>query len=354
MSMAELQVNDGAGERPDPTGPRVPPLAASSRPVDDRRAGDGGGAARARLSLVPLERAERRGGVDARCRRHRRADRWSLAGDRRDRTDGGRPRQAAPDQRPATAPPRSAKSSGSIPISPAWCAAASTSIIRAIRSAMRSRPSAGRRAGDFARFIVVTSNYHMPRALAEIAHQMPGVELVPFPVVTDKQRAEPWWRTVAAARLMISEYVKYVYRQAPHEPSSRCAAGRTGRAGRSPARQVGIVVAWQSVAPSSAMRRCRKPDCHARSGPVPVILRSICLQRPVLSESLRADHRGAADAGHAALGASSRSRGSGRAAISGCCGLSAARGSSFAAWRKFRRGRCWSPPSISRCGRRSR
>jgi uncharacterized SAM-binding protein YcdF (DUF218 family) len=63
----------------------------------------------------------------------------------------------------------------------------------------------------FRSIIVVTSNYHMPRALAEIAHQLPGVELVPYPVVTSKQRAEPWWRTVAAARLMIFEYVKYVY-----------------------------------------------------------------------------------------------------------------------------------------------
>lgn len=63
----------------------------------------------------------------------------------------------------------------------------------------------------FHSIIVVTSNYHMPRALAEIAHQMPGVVLVPYPVVTDKQRAEPWWRTVGTARLMASEYIKYVY-----------------------------------------------------------------------------------------------------------------------------------------------
>ena len=64
---------------------------------------------------------------------------------------------------------------------------------------------------NFRSIIVVTSNYHMPRALAEIAHQMPSVMLVPYPVVTDRQRAEPWWRTVAAARLMVSEYVKYVF-----------------------------------------------------------------------------------------------------------------------------------------------
>ena len=32
----------------------------------------------------------------------------------------------------------------------------------------------------FRSLIVVTSNYHMPRALAEIAHQLPDVALVPF------------------------------------------------------------------------------------------------------------------------------------------------------------------------------
>ena len=63
----------------------------------------------------------------------------------------------------------------------------------------------------FRSLIVVTSNYHMPRALAEIAHQLPDVALVPFPVVTDRQRAEPWWASGARARLMFSEYVKYIF-----------------------------------------------------------------------------------------------------------------------------------------------
>jgi uncharacterized SAM-binding protein YcdF (DUF218 family) len=64
---------------------------------------------------------------------------------------------------------------------------------------------------DFRSLIVVTSNYHMPRALAEIAHQLPGVALVAFPVVTDRQRAEPWWARAVTARLMFSEYVKYLF-----------------------------------------------------------------------------------------------------------------------------------------------
>jgi len=63
----------------------------------------------------------------------------------------------------------------------------------------------------FRSLIVVTSNYHMPRALAELAHQLPDARLLPFPVVTDRQRAEPWWTSGAAARLMFSEYVKYIF-----------------------------------------------------------------------------------------------------------------------------------------------
>jgi uncharacterized SAM-binding protein YcdF (DUF218 family) len=63
----------------------------------------------------------------------------------------------------------------------------------------------------FRSLIVVTSNYHMPRALAEITHQLPDVILVPFPVVTDRQRAEPWWGEATTARRMFSEYVKYVF-----------------------------------------------------------------------------------------------------------------------------------------------
>lgn len=68
-------------------------------------------------------------------------------------------------------------------------------------------------ARGFASLIVVTSNYHMPRTLAELARQLPETTLIPFPVVADKQRAERWWADPLAARLMISEYLKYMYAQ---------------------------------------------------------------------------------------------------------------------------------------------
>ena len=62
----------------------------------------------------------------------------------------------------------------------------------------------------FRSLIVVTSNYHMPRAIVELSHAMPDIELIPFVVVGDKWRDEPWWTSGAALRLLLSEYVKYV------------------------------------------------------------------------------------------------------------------------------------------------
>ncbi|WGD53666.1 YdcF family protein [Bradyrhizobium sp. CB1650] len=62
----------------------------------------------------------------------------------------------------------------------------------------------------FKSLIVVTSNYHMPRALVEFSHAMPETALIPFAVVGDKWREEPWWTSASTLRLLLSEYVKYI------------------------------------------------------------------------------------------------------------------------------------------------
>ena len=62
----------------------------------------------------------------------------------------------------------------------------------------------------FQSLIVVTSAYHMPRALAELSHQLPDVALIPFPVVSDQLRIEPWWSNGTTTRLVLSEYLKYL------------------------------------------------------------------------------------------------------------------------------------------------
>ena len=50
----------------------------------------------------------------------------------------------------------------------------------------------------------------MPRAIVELSHAMPDIQLIPFAVVGDKWRDEPWWTSGATLRLLLSEYVKYV------------------------------------------------------------------------------------------------------------------------------------------------
>ena len=83
------------------------------------------------------------------------------------------------------------------------------------RSAVNTRSNAAEtrrwaRERGFKSLIVVTSNYHMPRAIVELSHAMPDVELIPFSVVGDKWRDEPWWTSGATLRLLLSEYVKYI------------------------------------------------------------------------------------------------------------------------------------------------
>jgi uncharacterized SAM-binding protein YcdF (DUF218 family) len=83
------------------------------------------------------------------------------------------------------------------------------------RSAVNTRSNAAEtrrwaRERGFKSLIVVTSNYHMPRAIAEMSHAMPDVTLIPFAVVGDKWRDEPWWTSGTTFRLLLSEYAKYV------------------------------------------------------------------------------------------------------------------------------------------------
>jgi uncharacterized SAM-binding protein YcdF (DUF218 family) len=60
----------------------------------------------------------------------------------------------------------------------------------------------------FKSLIVVTSNYHMPRAMTELSHQLPDIVLIEFPVVSEQLKAG--WAHSATLRLLFTEYVKYV------------------------------------------------------------------------------------------------------------------------------------------------
>jgi uncharacterized SAM-binding protein YcdF (DUF218 family) len=64
---------------------------------------------------------------------------------------------------------------------------------------------------NFMSLIVVTSNWHMPRAIAEIGHQLPEVALIPYPVIPEKAKSEPWWQNLETVRLLFLEYLKYLF-----------------------------------------------------------------------------------------------------------------------------------------------
>lgn len=64
---------------------------------------------------------------------------------------------------------------------------------------------------NFNSLIVVTSNWHMPRAMAELSHQLPDTALIAYPVSSEKVRNEPWWSSLETTRFLFAEYLKYLF-----------------------------------------------------------------------------------------------------------------------------------------------
>ena len=64
----------------------------------------------------------------------------------------------------------------------------------------------------FSSLTIVTSDYHMPRAMLEARAVMrpPAVTLQTYAVPTQALKTRHWWRSPGAARLMVVEYSKYL------------------------------------------------------------------------------------------------------------------------------------------------
>ncbi len=62
----------------------------------------------------------------------------------------------------------------------------------------------------FARIIVVTDDYHMPRSIAELRVAMPDAQLIPYPVQTAIAKAGAWQTDPGKAARLGGEYVKYL------------------------------------------------------------------------------------------------------------------------------------------------
>ena len=107
---------------------------------------------------------------------------------------------------------------------------------QAVNTAGNAREAANWvRANKLRSIIVVTSNYHMPRAMAEIGEVLPGVDLQAYPVVADRARTAAWWTDTQHVRLIAWEYMKYLVvltrktllpRSGPNE--SRLASAQSG------------------------------------------------------------------------------------------------------------------------------
>lgn len=74
------------------------------------------------------------------------------------------------------------------------------------------------RSRHFRSLVVVTSTWHMPRALFELGRMLPDVELISYPVVTDRMQDAHWWSEPQTAKLLFKEYVKYLLAHAKIRP----------------------------------------------------------------------------------------------------------------------------------------
>jgi uncharacterized SAM-binding protein YcdF (DUF218 family) len=90
----------------------------------------------------------------------------------------------------------------------ACCVDLDYSAVNTVGNAVQTRQWALK--NGFHSLIVVTSAYHMPRALAELSHQLPDIALIPYPVVSDRLRIEPWWSNRTTTKVVLSEYFKFL------------------------------------------------------------------------------------------------------------------------------------------------
>ncbi len=66
------------------------------------------------------------------------------------------------------------------------------------------------RAMRYHSLIIVTADYHMPRAMLELHSAMPNAQLQSYPVITSGFEVRQWWRNRRSRRLMVVEYSKYL------------------------------------------------------------------------------------------------------------------------------------------------
>lgn len=74
--------------------------------------------------------------------------------------------------------------------------------------------SAWVRKHNYRSLLLVTSNYHMPRAMVELKRHLKDVLIIPHPVIAGSVPVQGWWRDPALFRLLFTEYLKYLAAEA--------------------------------------------------------------------------------------------------------------------------------------------
>lgn len=82
----------------------------------------------------------------------------------------------------------------------------------------------------FRSLVVVTSSWHMPRAMMELSRALPDVELVAYPVVTSRTEPERWWTDAGMLKLLVKEYLKYIMATVKIRPAQAVAGPQAAAA----------------------------------------------------------------------------------------------------------------------------
>ena len=59
-------------------------------------------------------------------------------------------------------------------------------------------------------FILITSNYHMPRAFLEFENRMPNLKIFTYPITPKKHKINEWLSSYETFSLILSEYFKFL------------------------------------------------------------------------------------------------------------------------------------------------
>ena len=63
---------------------------------------------------------------------------------------------------------------------------------------------------NISEFILITSNYHMPRAFLEFKYRMPKLKILTYPITPEKHNINMWLSSFQTFSLIFSEYCKFI------------------------------------------------------------------------------------------------------------------------------------------------